>query len=276
MPPFCRQNLVFLGCDMTAHFKTLILTKLHDQVLQVTLNRPEVRNAINLAMMQDLLYFWQEFVTQQKDLRCIVLTGSGDKAFCAGADLKARHGISVDEWRSQHAVLQQAMLAMHDCSVPIIAAVNGAAFGGGLELALAADFAYAADTALFSQAEVKLGLMPGALGTQNLPRACGVRRAKELTFTGDTFSATEAYEWGMINKICLPSALIQTVLAVAVRIAENASFAVKQAKKSLNASQGLDIKSGYSFEVEAYNLLLPTADREEGINAFVEKRKPRF
>ena len=261
---------------MATPLKTIVSTKINQFILLVKLNRPEVRNAINIDMMHDLLHLWEELQVNPEKYRCVILTGTGDKAFCAGADLKARMDITLDVWRSQHAVLQQAMIAMHDCPIPIIAAVNGAAFGGGLELALASDFAYAADTAVFAQSEVKVGLMPGALGTQNLPRAAGLRRAKELTYTGESFTAQQAFEWGIVNKVCSPETLMAQVGAVATRIIENAPLAVKQAKKSLNVSQHLDIKSGYFYEVEAYNQLLPTKDRVEGIQAFNEKRAPKF
>jgi len=256
--------------------KTLLIEKPKDHILLVTLNRPEVRNAINIDMMHELLNLWEGLKQNPDNIRCVVLTGTGDKAFCAGADLKARHNITLEEWRKQHNVLQKAMIAMHDCPIPIIAAVNGAAFGGGLELTLGSDFAYAAETAMFSQSEVKVGLMPGALGTQNLPRACGIRRAKELTFTGEIFSAQQALEWKIVNKVCNPQSLVYEALETAEKISENAPLAVLQAKCSLNVSQHSDIKSGYVFEVEAYNTLLPTHDRVEGIKAFNEKRKPVF
>ena len=261
---------------MKQTFKTLSLEKPHEHILLVTLNRPEVRNAINIDMMQDLLSVWTVLFANPDKLRCVILTGAGEKAFCAGADLKERNQMSLDVWRQQYAVLQQAMLAMLDCPIPIIAAVNGAAFGGGLELTMASDFAYATDTATFGQSEVKVGIMPGALGTQNLPRAAGLRRAKELTFTADMFTAQQAFEWGIINKVCAQEELMHAVLATAIKIADNAPYAIRQAKKALNISQGLDLKSGYAFEVEAYHRLLPTKDREEGIRAFNEKRKPSF
>lgn len=257
-------------------FKTLKITLLNDFVMLVTLNRPDRRNAINIEMMEDLRHFWQTLYVNHHACRCVILTGEGDKAFCAGADLKERSEMSLAIWRQQHAVFQQAMLAMCDCPLPIIAAVNGAAFGGGLELILASDFAYAASTATFSQSEVKVGLMPGAMGTQQLPRAVGLRRAKELCFTGDIFSAEKAYEWGVINKITEPKKLMEEVFTTANKIAENAPFAIRQSKKALNMSPHLDLKSGFFYEIEAYDHLLPTQDREEGIRAFNEKRKPLF
>lgn len=256
--------------------KTLQLTHENEHILIVTLQRPEVRNAINSVMMQELQQLWQTEAPKQIHLRCIVLTGGGDKAFCAGADLKERRNISLDTWQQQHLALQQAMLAQINCPIPIIAAVNGAAFGGGLEIAMACDFIYAANTAVFAQSEVKLGIMPGAMGTQNLPRACGIRTAKELSFTGESFTAEQALAYGIVNKIFDPAELMPQALNTARIISANAPFAVRQVKKAINASLTLDIATGYRFELAAYQQLLPTKDRIEGIQAFNEKRRPIF
>lgn len=261
---------------MQTQFKTLKVEHLPADILLVTLNRPEAMNAINSVMMQDLYQLWSNLYSHRGVIRCIILTGSGEKSFCAGADLKERKDLDLQTWQQQHTVFQQAMLAMIDCPIPIIAAVNGAAFGGGLELTMASDFAYAADTAIFAQSETKLGIMPGAMGTQNLPRACGLRRAKELCFTASPFTAAEALEWGILNRICSQQELMPAVLTTAQKIADNAVLAVRQSKKAMNMSQHLDLKSGFAFEIEAYNYLLTTKDRKEGINAFNEKRKPVF
>lgn len=260
---------------MSTEFKTLKVEKKNKHILQITLNRPKFRNAINHEMMHDLFNLWTSLYRDHDELRSIILTGA-ENAFCAGADLKERSDLSLEDWRAQRAVLEQSMLAMLDCPIPIIAAVNGPAFGGGLELILASDFAYAATTATFSQSETKVGLIPGAIGSQNLPRTCGLKRAKELTFTASVFSAKEAYEWGIINKICDPGQLMEEVTRTANTIAENAPVAIKQVKKALNMSQHVDVKSGFAYEIEAYNRLLHTKDREEGIRAFNEKRKPNF
>ncbi len=256
--------------------QTLEIENINPHVLLVKLYRPAVMNAINSVMMRELRELWTGLYREHEGIRCVILTGSGDKAFCAGADLKERHNLDLKTWRQQHTALQQAMLAMVDCPVPIIAAVNGVAFGGGLELALASDFIFAATTAKFAQSETKLGIVPGAMGTQNLPKACGLRRAKELCFTAAAFSAEEAYSWGIVNRLCAPKDLLPSVIEVASIIAENAPLAVRQAKKAMNMSQHLDLKSGYFYELEAYNFLLGTKDREEGINAFNEKRKAGF
>lgn len=260
---------------MEFQFKTLLTEIIDSQILLVTFNRPTVANAINIDMMHDLLNLWRALSVDTQKIRCVILTGAG-RTFCAGADLKARKDMSLATWREQHAVLQLAMQAMINCQIPIIAAVNGAAFGGGLELLLASDFAYAANTATFAQSEVKIGIIPGAMGTQHLPRACGLRRAKELCFTASSFSAAEADHWGIVNKLCEPDALMPTVLATARTICSNAPLAIRQAKKALNVSQHLSIESGYAVEVAAYHQVLLTKDRAEGIQAFNEKRKPSF
>jgi enoyl-CoA hydratase len=256
--------------------ETLELEFFDQHNLIVSLNRPQVRNAINSQMMRELQQFWENEIYQHKSLRCIILTGKGDKAFCAGADLKERYNLDLEIWKQQHIALQKAMLAQMQCPFPIIAAVNGAAFGGGLELALACDFIYAAVNATFGQSEVKLGIMPGAMGTQNLPRACGLRRAKELSFTGQVFTAEQAHAWGIVNAVFEFKQLLPNVLATAQNIAANAPFAIRQVKKSIQASPNLDIAAGYQFELAAYQQLLPTKDRVEGIRAFNEKRKPVF
>jgi len=263
LSPVIGMNLKTIKCDSR-----------EPGILVVTLNRPEVRNAINSTMMADLLALWQR-IEQEPIANCLVLTGEGG-AFCAGADLKERNGLTVETWREHHAILERAMEAMIACPVPIIAAVNGPALGGGLELVLASDFAYASSSAKFGMPETTVGIMPGAMGTQNLPRACGTRRAKEICFTGETFSAAQALEWGVVKRVCEPASLLEEVLAVARRSGANAPLAIRQAKRAIVSGDGTDLKTGYGIELEAYNRLIPSADREEGIRAFNEKRAPDF
>jgi len=205
-----------------------------------------------------------------------VLTGAGERAFCAGADLAERDGLATATWQAQHAVLQQAMRAMLACPVPIIGAINGAAYGGGLELTLACDFAYAATNATFAQSEVRLGIMPGALGTQHLPQAVGLRRAKELALSAQPFSATEALAYGVVNRIMPLDELLPAAQAAAERIAQQAPLAVRATKAAMNHGQGEAPLVGYQTEVELYNSLLDTQDRVEGIRAFNEKRAAEF
>jgi enoyl-CoA hydratase/carnithine racemase len=256
-------------------YETLKVATGEDKVGIITMSRPEARNAMNTAMMRDLRDCFAQYYIDPDTALCIVLTGEG-AGFCSGADLKERKGMTDDVWRRQHAIVEQMLRALMDCPVPIIAAVNGPAFAGGMELALGCDFVYAAQSARFALTEVTLGIMPGAAGTQNLPRAVGVRRAKELVLTGMPFTASQALAWGMVNKVCPDAELMAETLATARRIAANAPVSVRQAKKSLDKATELDRMTGYAFEIEAYNRTVVTEDRQEGINAFNEKRKPKY
>jgi len=260
----------------TRDFETLTLETVDEHVLVVTLDRPDVRNALNTQMGFDLRDLWTELYRDAGAARCVILTGRGDKAFCAGGDLKERNGMSDDDWRRQHALFEQMVRAQMDCPVPILAAVNGAAFAGGLEILLGCDFAYAAPHARFALTEVTLGIIPGAAGTQTLPRAIGLRRAKEVVLTGRPFSAEDALAWGVVNRVCADGRLMDEALDTARTIAGNAPVSVRQAKKSMNASIQMDLKNGYDFEIEAYNRTVGTEDRIEGIRAFNEKRKPVY
>ncbi|MSQ71912.1 MAG: enoyl-CoA hydratase [Betaproteobacteria bacterium] len=246
------------------------------QVLVVTINRPEVMNAINTQMCHDFVELWTAMTASPGEVRCMVLTGAGERAFCAGGDLKERNGMSDEAYRRQHDVIERANFALTDCPVPVIAAANGHAFGGGLEILLACDFAYGVRGARFALTEVKLGIMPGSGGTQNLPRAVGERRAKELILTGRPFSAEEALEWGVLNRLCEPEQLMPAAIETARAIAANAPLSVRQAKKSIHFGMQSDLRTGYRFEIEAYDRLIKTEDRLEGARAFNEKRTPQF
>jgi enoyl-CoA hydratase/carnithine racemase len=242
----------------------------------LTLSRPQVANAMNTQMGRDLLAFFEAINADPLAHRCVVMTGAGDKAFCAGGDLKERLGMTDDQWQAQHLLFERAIRAFIGCPVPVIGAINGAAYAGGCELALCCDFLYAAETARFALTEVTLGIMPGAGGTQNLPRAVGERRAKEIILTGRPFSAREAFDCGMVNRLCPPDKLLDETLETARRIADNAPLSVRQAKQAIHYGLQMDLASAMMFEIEAYNRMVPTEDRREGIASFNEKRKPRF
>lgn len=262
---------------MRSDYATLGLERVDRHLLVVTLDRPEVRNAFNTEMALELRELWSGLYVDPGDVRCIVLTGAGDKAFCAGGDLKERNAMSDEAWQRQHAIFEQCFTALLDCPVPVLAAVNGPAFAGGLELVAASDFAYAVRSARFALTEVTLGIMPGGMGTQTLPRAIGVRRAKEVILTGTPFCAEEALAWGLVNRLFDDAGELRAAaLATAGRIAANAPISVRQAKKAIGVSTQLDLKTGYMFEIEAYNRMVPTEDRLEGIRAFNEKRPPEF
>ena len=261
---------------MQTNYGTLTLTKAEDLVLLVTLNRPDVRNALNTQMMQDLHDLWQNLTADQQGYRCVIVTGAGEKAFCAGADLKERNGMSVETWQQQHALLEKMIVLMLDCPLPIIAAVNGHAFGGGLELLLACDFAFAVEQAKFGFPEPKLGIIPGAMGTQQLPRAVGIRKAKQACMSCEPFNAKQALEWGLLNELMNTDELMSRSLTVAQTIAQQAPLAVQAVKRALNASEDHGLHQGYEHELTAYNSLLDTKDRYEGVAAFNEKRQPNF
>ena len=245
-------------------------------VVVVALNRPEVLNALNTQMGRDLYDLWTRLAAEPGDTRCVVLTGAGDKAFCAGGDLKERDGMTRADWQAQHELFERGFTALMELPLPVIAAVNGHAYGGGLEFALACDFIYAARGVRLALSEVRLGIMPGGGGTQSLPRAVGERRAKELILTAKAFTAEDGAQWGLINRLCDPGSLITEALETASAIAENAPLSVRQAKKSIHYGLQMDLLTGYRFEIEAYNRLVDTEDRREGVRAFNEKRKPVF
>ena len=255
---------------------TLKIELTDPHVLVVTLNRPDVLNALNTQMGRDLENIWTRLTEEPGDIRCVVLTGAGERAFCSGADLKERKGMTSATWRKQHEVFERAYWALVDLPLPVIAAVNGHAYAGGLETALCCDFIYATRGARMALTEVTLGIMPGAGGTQNLARAIGERRAKEIILTGRPFTTEQAHEWGLINQLCESGQVLASALDTARTIAGNAPLSVRQAKKSIRFGSQMEIRTAYRFEVEAYNQLVDTADRQEGINAFNEKRKPRF
>ena len=257
-------------------FETLLLTTPEPHVLLVTLNRPAVANAFNTQMARDIVTLFEDMAADPGDVRCIVLTGAGDRAFCAGGDLKERNGMTDEAWGRQHLVFERMIRAVIDCPVPIIGAVNGAAYAGGCEIAAGADFLYASGNARFALTEVTLGIMPGAGGTQTLARAMGERRAKELILCGKPFSAEEAHEWGLVNAVFPQDRLLDEALATAKRIADNAPISVRQAKQSIHRGLQMSLADGLAFEIEAYNRTVPTEDRREGVSAFNEKRKPNF
>jgi len=255
-------------------YQTLALEQRDEHLLLVTLNRPQVLNAHNTQMGKDKLELWTRLTAEPGAIRCVVLTGAGERAFCAGGDLKERDGMTDAAWSAQHEIFERAFLALLELPLPVIAAVNGHAFGGGCEMALSCDFIYAARGARFALSETKLGLIPGVGGTQTLPRAAGERRAKELILTGQAFDAQQGYEWGVVNRVC--DNVVEEALATARAIADNGPLAVRQAKKAVRYGLQMDLATGIRFSIEAYNQLVGTEDRREGVRAFNEKRKPRF
>jgi enoyl-CoA hydratase len=257
-------------------YQTVQVRAHDDNVLLVTLNRPDVLNALNTQMGHDLLDLWLRLTVDAGTVRCVVLTGSGSKGFCAGGDLKERDGMTQAAWQAQHELFERSFVALMEMPTPVIAALNGHAYGGGLEMALACDFINASRAARFALSETRLGIMPGGCGTQNLARVVGERRAKELILTAKAFSAEDGVAWGAFNQVCEPDRTLADAIATARAISDNGPLSVRQAKKSIHYGLQMDLLTGYRFEIEAYNRLVDTEDRREGVRAFNEKRKPVF
>ena len=244
-------------------------------VVTVTLNRPEQMNAMNTAMGEDLLACF-DALARDPDARAVVFTGAGDKAFCAGGDLKERNGMTDEAWRAQHVIFEQGALRVLRCPVPVIAAVEGFALAGGCELAILSDFIVASETAVFGVPETTLGIFPGIGGTQLLPRILGAPLAKELIFTGRRMKADEARASGLINHLVPIGHAKAKATEIAGTIAKNGPIAVRQAKKAIAYGSETDLETALVLAIEAYNATVVTEDRLEGVRAFNEKRKPEF
>ena len=244
-------------------------------VLIVELARPEALNAMNTGMGEDLLSCFRG-PAAAADVRAVVLTGAGDRAFCVGGDLKEREGMTDEAWRAQHVIFEQAGAALLRCPAPVVAAVEGYALGGGCELALLADFIVAGESAVFALPEVTRGIFPGIGGTQLLPRVVGTPLAKELIFTGRRVEAAEARAIGLVNHLVPRGQARARALDIAATIAENGPIAVRQAKKAIAYGSETDLETAMVLAIEAYNATVVTEDRLEGVRAFNEKRKPRF
>jgi len=261
---------------MSSSYKTLnVTTSAEGHVVTVELNRPDALNAMNTAMGQDLLRCFEE-VHRDRTVRAVVFTGAGTKAFCVGGDLKEREGMTDETWRAQHVIFEAAAARVLHCPVPVIAAVEGFAMGGGCELAVLSDFVVCGETAVFAVPEVTRGIFPGIGGTQLLPRILGAPMAKEMIFTGRRVDAREAKAIGLVNHVVPAGQARAKALEIAATIADNGPFAVRQAKKAVSWGGETDLETGMILAIEAYNNTVTTDDRLEGVRAFNEKRKPRF
>jgi enoyl-CoA hydratase len=257
-------------------YRHLLVTRSDDRhVVTVTLNRPDQHNAMNTAMGEDLLACFTSLAADV-DVRAVVLTGAGDKAFCAGGDLKERNEMTDEQWRAQHVVFEQGALRLLRCPVPVIAAVEGFALAGGCELAILSDFIVAGDTAVFGVPETTLGIFPGIGGTQLLPRILGTPLAKELIFTGRRMKADEAKAAGLVNHLVPAGQARARAAEIAATIARNGPIAVRQAKKAIAYGSETDLETAMILAIEAYNATVVTEDRLEGVRAFNEKRRPQF
>lgn len=258
-------------------FETLLL-EISEHVATITLNCADRMNAIDLHMKSDLASIFMSDLLSRQDVRAIVITGSGDRAFCAGADIKERSGqdLSASEFIESQMGTYATFNAIADSPLPTIAAINGVALGGGLELALCCDVRLAATTAKLGLTEVNLGVIPAGGGTQRLARLIGASRAKRMLFTGAVLTAAEAAAVGLVETPTAPADLTAQARALAVRIARQPQLAVRFAKKAID--HGLDgaLPAGLEFELQSAAILFASEDRKEGMRAFVEKRAPKF
>lgn len=252
-----------------------VLVSREGGVRTLTLNRPEVMNSVNVAMLRDLKAALEE-VQFDPDARCLIVTGAGEKAFCAGADLKERAGMAEVEVRRYIETIRNTFTLVESLPVPVIAAVNGIALGGGTELALASDLRIVSETATLGLTETSLAIIPGAGGTQRLPRIVGKAKAKELIFTARRIDAREALAIGLANKVVPPGSLLDEARAMAEAIAKNGPVAVRVAKRAIDRGMEMDLASGLVFESTCYEITIPTEDRREGLLAFRDKRKPVY
>lgn len=244
-------------------------------VAVLTLNRPHVLNAVSTEMGIRLSQVLDE-LSEDSRVRVVVLTGAGERAFCAGGDLKQRQGMTTVEWAHQHRIFDAAYQRLRSFRKPIFAAVNGIAAGGGCEMAMSTDFIVCSQNARFGQPEVTRGIMPGAGGTQFLPRYLPRGRALELLLTGELIDADEAYRWGLVNRVLPLPELMPAALELAERIAANSPAAVQQAKRSARMGLEQPIEQAIEIELECYRRMVDHPDRKEGVAAFNERRQPHF
>lgn len=253
----------------------VLLAEEKDGVAVLTLNRPKVMNSFNFVLLHALKK-QIEALQFKAGIRVVIITGSGQKAFCAGADLKERATLNEAQVKDFIFTIRNLFTAIEFLNKPVIAAVNGIALGGGTELALACDIRIAATSATMGLSETRLAIIPGAGGTQRLPRLIGRGKAKELIFTGRRVDAHEALQIGLVNQVCEQDALMDACRKMAAMICETGPIAIEQAKYAINYGLETDLHTGLDIESKAYWVTVPTEDRLEGLAAFQEKRKPVY
>ena len=253
----------------------VLLVEEKDNVVILTLNRPEVMNSFNFSLLH-ALKDQIEAIRFKPEIRVVIITGAGEKAFCAGADLKERATLSDLQVKEFIFTIRNLFTSIEYLNKPVIAAVNGIALGGGTELALASDIRIASMNASMGLTETRLAIIPGAGGTQRLPRLVGRGKAKELIFTGQRVDAEEALCIGLVNKVCEKDTLLEECMKMAAMICETGPVAIEQAKYAINFGLETDLHTGLGIESNAYWVTIPTEDRLEGIAAFREKRKPVY
>lgn len=251
-----------------------LTVEMKGRIAIVTVNRPEAMNALNLGVIGDLTECMKE-INRNNLADCVILTGAG-RSFVAGADIAAMVEMSGQSGRDWTKEGMDLMDYVENMKIPVIAAVNGFALGGGCELAMACDFRIASTKAKFGQPETGLGITPGYGGTQRLPRIVGKGMAKYMILTGVIIRAEEAYRIGLVEKVVEPEDLMEEVMQIAETIVSKAPVATRMAKRAINAAENTDLATGICYELEVFDLCFQTADRVEGMSAFVEKRQANF
>jgi enoyl-CoA hydratase len=244
-------------------------------VMTITVNRPQALNALNPATLEDLLRCCGH-IRADGDVRAVVITGAGEKAFVAGADIAAMVAMSALEGRAFARHGQRVMRELEELPIPVIAAVNGFALGGGLELALACDLVLASQSAKFGQPEINLGIIPGFGGTQRLARRIGVAAARLMIYSGEAVTAEEALRLGLVNRVLPSGELLPEAQKLAATLAGKAPVALQQAKTAINVGADVDLADGCRYEAEAFGVAFGSEDRIEGLRAFLDKRRPIF
>ncbi len=252
-----------------------ILFSVEAGIATITFNRPKALNALNVALLEEFTHAL-DAIAANEDIRVLVLTGAGEKAFVAGADITQLATFNALQAKQFSQQGQDAINRLQALSIPVIAAVNGFALGGGSEIALACDFIYASETATFGLPEINLGIIPGFGGTQRLPRLIGPNQAKEMIFTGKMVPAADARALGLVNQICPPAELMEAVLKTAGAIARKGKASLRAAKQAINNGLNVDLTTGCRIEVDAFALCMASQDAKEGTSAFLEKRKAQF
>lgn len=252
-----------------------ILYEKDEGIGTITLNRPKSMNALNKEILKELTYVLDE-IKGDDDIRVVIITGN-EKYFCAGADLPEVRGIITP--MDAHRYIkngQHVFNTIEDLEKPVIAAISGLALGGGCELAISCDLRIAAENAIFGQPEIKIGVIPGAGGTQRLPRLIGVTKAKEILYTGDFIDAQEAYRIWLVNKVVPVESLMEETKKMALKIASQPGIALKLTKIAINGGLNMDIRSAMAYETRCFEIMFSTKDQKEGVKAFVEKRAPIY
>ena len=252
-----------------------IIFKEEKGIATITFNRPEVLNALNEASLQEFSNAL-DAVASDEDIRVLVLTGAGEKSFVAGADITEFLRFNVLKAKIFAETGHGLINKLQELPIPVIAAVNGYALGGGCEIVIGCDFIYAAENAMFGLPEINLGIIPGFGGTQRLPRLIGKNMAKEMIFTGKMISAAEAHAVGWVNTVCPQDELMAEVMKTATIIASKGKASLRAAKQAINSGMDVDLKTGCRIEIDAFAICLSSPDAKEGTLAFLEKRKANF